>query len=349
MLKILAARYSRANGEFGFLMGFPPWWCKYTTHKNQGSKSDVWNEWLYCEYITCYNMSKEADAAHPASMTNGSLFYKYVPMVEEYTNNKTPENISFNKNVYYYTIYVGDYDSSAWLKQHIYDMWLKNGGDKKRGTLPLMWSINPNLSDRVPVIFDYMYTNKTDNDYIVGGDGGAGYIIPSGLFHDQTLANTGSKRPSDNAAAGDKFAAFSKTYYDRFDMEITGFLINGGNGNITKKMAQCVSQYSPVGALYNADKATMYKYGNSHFVACLTGIPTTAPDAAARMYSYSVGDNPSGYNFGAYRTICRTPKEVSSYVSSFETYAANKGKTVKYCDPYTFFKLVKESGQCISY
>ena len=349
LLTILAARYARANGEFGFLMGFPPWWCKYTSHKSQGSKEATWIEWLYCEYITCYNLSKEADAAHPASMTNGSLFYKYVPMVEEYENNKTPENITYNKNVYYYTIYVGDYDSSAWLKQHIHEMWAKNGGDKKRGTLPLMWSINPNLADRVPVVFDYMYTNKTDKDYIVGCDGGAGYIIPSALFHDQTLSYTKQKRPAENAAAGDKFAAFSKTYYDRFDMDITGFLINGGNGNMTKKMAECVSKYSPVGSLYNSDKTGMYSYGNTQYVACLTGIPEAASDAATRMYNYAVGDNSYGYNFLAYRTICRTPREISSYVSSFEKYAANKGMTVKYCDPYTYFKLVKESGQATAY
>ncbi|MBR6549061.1 MAG: hypothetical protein IKT68_05895, partial [Clostridia bacterium] len=142
MLKIFQARYDRAKGEFGFLMGFPPWWVKYTAHKNQGANAATWIEWLYCEYITCYNLAKEADAAHPAEMTNGSFYYKYVPSTKEYQHNKTEESISYNNNTYYYTIYVGDYDSSAWLKQHIHAMWAQRGGDKKRGTLPLMWSIN---------------------------------------------------------------------------------------------------------------------------------------------------------------------------------------------------------------
>ena len=28
--KILRRRYNRANGEIGQLLGFPPWWMKYT-------------------------------------------------------------------------------------------------------------------------------------------------------------------------------------------------------------------------------------------------------------------------------------------------------------------------------
>ncbi len=346
MLKIFQARYDRANGAFGALMGFPPWWAKYCTHNNQGSKADVWIEWLYCEYITCYNLAKEADAAHPASMTNGSVMYKYIPMAKEYKNNEASEKLTYNSNTYYYTIYVGDYDSSAWLKQHIYAIWAQRGGDKKRGTLPLMWSINPNLSDRVPVIFDYMYNNKTDLDYFAGGDGGAGYIIPSALFHDQTLAYAGVKRPAGNAAAGDVFANYSKPYYDRFDMDITGFLINAGNGNVNAKMAATVAKYSPIGAFLNDGQPGVYKSGNSRFVSCLTGITKGNPaSSSSEMYNFASRAKGKGINFGAYRTICWTPTEINAAVSAFQTYASERSMTVKYCDPYTYFDLLQQSNQ----
>ena len=346
MQTIFQARYDRAKGSFGALMGFPPWWAKYCTHHNQGSKADVWIEWLYCELITCYNLAKEADAAHPASMTNGSVMYKYISMVDKFENNTVSEKLTYDSNVYYYTIYVGDYDSSAWLKQHIYTMWAQRGGDKRRGTLPLMWSINPNLSDRVPVIFDYMYKNKTDLDFFAGGDGGAGYIIPSALFHDQTLAYAGIKRPAGNAAAGDVFANYSKPYYDRFDLDITGFLINGGNGNITSKMAATVAKYSPIGAFFNDNKAGVYKSGNSLFVGCLTGITKgNTGSSSSEMYNFANNARKKGLNFGAYRTVCWTPSEISAAVSSFQTYAAERGMTVKYCDPYAYFDLLKQSGQ----
>ncbi|MBR4868636.1 MAG: hypothetical protein IKU10_05720 [Clostridia bacterium] len=346
MLKIFQARYDRANGAFGALMGFPPWWAKYCTHHNQGSKADVWIEWLYCEYITCYNLAKEADAAHPASMTNGSVMYKYIPMVEKYENNVPSEKLTYNSNTYYYTIYVGDYDSSAWLKQHIYAMWAQRGGDKKRGPLPLMWSINPNLSDRVPVIFDYMYKNKTDLDFFAGGDGGAGYIIPSALFHDQTLAYAGEKRPAGNAEAGDIFANYSKPYYDRFDMDITGFLINAGNGNITSKMAATVAKYSPIGGFFNDNKAGVYKSGNSRFVGCLTGITKgNTSSSSSEMYNFANNARNKGLNFGAYRTVCWTPTEINAAVSAFQSYATSKGMNAQYCDPYTYFDLIQQSGQ----
>lgn len=341
--KILAARYQRANGSFGAFMGFVPWWVKYTAFNNQGSKGEVWNEWLLAEILTCYNMAKEADAAHPCTMYNGSFMYKYVPGTKTYQNNKTKENISFDSNTYYYAIYVGDYDSSAWLKQHVYTMWVKNGGDKRRGQIPLMWSINPNLSDRIPVVFEYMYNNKTNNDYFAGGDGGAGYIMPSGLFHDGTMANMGEKRPAGNAAAGDVFAQFSKTYYERFQMDITGFLINGSNGAITRNIAACINQYSPVGSFVNAASAGISKYNGTYYVNCLTEIAKTVD--SERMYSFATGAKNKGINFGAYRTICHTPTQILNNVNKFEEYASGKGMKVKYCDPYTYFDLLKQSGQ----
>ncbi len=344
MIKIFQRRYQRANGQFGVLMGFIPWWLKYTDHHGHSAKAGTWLEWMFCEIITCYNLAKEADAAHPCSMYNGSFMYKYIPRAKQYQNNKKSESVAFDSNTYYYTIYVGDYDSSAWLKQHIFNMWIRQGGDKSRGQLPLMWSINPNLSDRIPVVFEYLFENKTDKDYFAGGDGGAGYVIPSALFHDGTLANYGEKRPSGNAAAGNLFAQYSKPYYNRFQMDITGFLINGNNGGINANIASCINQYSPVGSFVNDNVPGVSKYNGTYYVKCLTQL-TEISTASASMYNFAEKAKPRGVNFGAYRTICWTPTQIKSSVDSFATYAQGKGLKVKYCDPYTYFNLLKQSGQ----
>ncbi len=341
MTKLFARRYQRANGAFGVLMGFPPWWLKYTAFDNRGSKGEVWNEWLFTEIITCYNMGKEADAAQPSSMFNGSLMYKYIPKSKTYTNNKKKENISFDKNTYYYAIYVGDYDSSAWLKQHVYNMWIKNNGDRRLRDVTLMWSINPNLSDRIPVVFEYMFNNKSDNHYFVGGDGGAGYVFHSALFQGKTLAYMGEQRP--NPDAGNAFAKYSKAYYDRFQMDITGFLINGENGGVNAKTASCLNQYSPVGSFVNAGTAAINKSNGTYYVNCHVGIDKK--NGQTVMYSFANGAMNRGLNFGAYRTICHTPSEIYGNVTNFATYAAGKGMKVKYCDPYTYFDLLKKSGQ----
>lgn len=49
--------------------------------------------------------------------------------------------------------YVGDYDSSAW----IYSQLLQNYNDSARGGVPLGWAVNPNLKERFPVIFKFLY------------------------------------------------------------------------------------------------------------------------------------------------------------------------------------------------
>lgn len=345
MLKIYEARYKRANGTFGQLLGFPPWWLKYTTHNSQGSKVETWIEWLYCEYITCYNLAKEADAAQPSSMLNGSVYYKYVPKTKEYQNNRNKETIQYDKNTFYYTIYVGDYDSSAWLKQHIHSMWMKRGGDRNRGKIALMWSINPNLSYRVPMVFDYMYEEKTDLDYFAGGDGGAGYIIPEGLFHDKALAYTGEKRPAENADGGQAWADYCKTFYKRFDLDITGFVINGANYKVSKNIASTMNQFSPVGSFTNCMDTPLGKYQGVPYVYCQNGVADTTDPSVLYSHAKTATMKNAGVNFSAYRTICATPTQIKRIVTNFDDYAAQKGLLVKYCDPYTYFDVLAQSGQ----
>ena len=45
--------------------------------------------------------------------------------------------------------------------------------------MPIAWAFNPNLSDRVPYVFDHIYKTKTSNDWFIAGDSGAGYLNPT--------------------------------------------------------------------------------------------------------------------------------------------------------------------------
>ena len=341
MIKIFERRNQRANNQFGALMGFIPWWLKYTDHHGNSQKAGTWLEWMFCEIITCYNLAKEADAAHPCSMYNGSFMYKYVPRTKQYKNNNKTENISYNSSTYYYTVYVGDYDSSAWLKKHIHDMWIKK--DRNLGNVTMMWSINPNLSERIPVVFDYMYENMSDKDYFAGGDGGAGYIIPEGLFTGRTMVYSGIQRPASYGNADKTFAAYSKAFYDRFDMDMTGFIINGDHRTLTKEVAGAIASYSPLLNFTTCYNNPVAKYGSTYFVYCQNDLNKDAATSGgnnATMYNY-ISRFMKGYNFGAYRTICWTPSEVKKCTEDFATYAAGKGLTVKYCDPYTYLNMLK--------
>ena len=53
----------------------------------------------------------------------------------------------------------------------------------------------------------------------------------------------------------------------------------------------------------------------------------------------------NGYHFAAYRTVSWTPSEIASTVDGYIAYAAGKGTTVEYVDPYNLFSMIKQSGQ----
>lgn len=345
MRLILQRRFDRADGDIGMAIGFPPWWAKYTKEHGGGTLAALSLEPYYTELVTCYNMAMEADAAHPAEMTNGSAYYKYVPLLAEYKNNAPAQTLTYDKNIHYFTIYVGDYDSSAWTKQYVYEMWLNRGGDKKRGKLPLMWSYNPNLSYRIPLVFDYVYSNATANDYFAAGDSGAGYVQPTAFYPDVPLGATGGQRPASTGDGSAKWVEYCKKFYEKFDLTVTGFIINSGNA-FDEKVMSMYNQFATTGSLYyngNDDRLLIYK--GVPYCQCRIGV---GKENSAYLYNWAF-DSMNGYNFAAYRTVSWTPTEIYDTVNGYIEYAAQKGNTVMYVDPYNFFSLIRQSGQGVVY
>lgn len=319
--KILQFFYDKNNGKMGKLMGFPPWYTKYTTFLGHGAKEATVLEWEFVEVISGYNFIKEADAAHPAWMTNGSVYSQYESNVT-YQNTKVEVTEKFDKKTRYFTIYMGDYDSSAWLKEYVPKFFRDSG----RGKYPLMWAFNPNLGDRVPMIFDYIFENMTPNDILVTGDSGAGYVIPS-MLPDM-----------------DAWVAYNEPYTKKYDMDIVGFIINGNN-RLTSREFSAYAKIAPVGSFHNdwSQKLTVWN-DSTVFMHLMNGINPNDADVARDMYEYA---STTGNNFSAYRTVCNSPSEINSAIEAFLKYTASKndGYTYKYVDPYTLFDLVLQSGQ----
>ena len=225
---------------------------------------------------------------------------------------------------------MGDYDSSAWLKQHIPGFFR----DFSRGEeYPLMWGFNPNLADRVPMIFDFIYENL-GSDYIVTGDSGAGYVIPSAL------------------PELDTWVEFNEPYMERFDLDIVGFIINAYN-KMTPEIYKAYAEIAPVGSFHNdsSQKLTVLD-GETVYMHLMNGIEPVDPDVKDesgrstydKMYEYITN---TGNNFSAYRTVVKSPTDVINCVKGFIEYANAKddGYTYMYVDPYTLFDLVLQSGQ----
>ena len=328
---VLSTLSERNNGKMIKFMGFPPWYMKYTTHNGMGAiLKPTELEWAFVEFISKYNCVKEADAAHPAWMTNASIYCQYESSYEYYDNNESDAGEIFDKKVRYFTIYMGDYDSSAWLKQYVPAYFRDYSRCEE---YPLMWGFNPNLSDRVPMIFDYVYENL-GSDYIVTGDSGAGYVIPSAL------------------PELDTWVEFNQPYMERFDLDIVGFIINGNN-KMTNEIFEAYAEIAPVGSFHNdSGKKLTVLNGETVYMHLMNGIDPVRPDVKDetgrstydKIYEYITK---TGTNFSAYRTVVKSPTDVINCIKGFIEYANAKddGYTYMYVDPYTLFDLVIQSGQ----
>ena len=50
----------------------------------------------------------------------------------------------------------GEWGAAAWLSRHMPLLW----DDPARSDLPIAWAFNPNLSERVPYVFDYIQRGR---------------------------------------------------------------------------------------------------------------------------------------------------------------------------------------------
>lgn len=335
--RILQRQYTRNNGAFSQIIGFPPWWIKYTNHNNWGSLPATTVEWMFTDIATQYNLAKEADAAQPCCMTNASV-YTHAPLSGSFKNTNRKTNITekFDKNTVYLLYYMGDYDSSAWLKKWVPTLWSDSG----KGKMPMMWSFNPNLSDRMPAAFNYVYSHMDKNDYFVSGDSGPGYIIPGGLYQ-----STCPNRP--NPDGNKAWISYAKTYMKKFDMDIVGFIINGSY-KMNKTIMADYNQIAPVGSFHNDPSKPLTVVNGVPYVYLKNGVgnPGSYQNSAKDMYAY-LKNNMNGYNFGAFRTICWTPSQINALSDAFIAYAKTQdpSKTYKFVDPYTYFAMIRQSGQ----
>lgn len=330
MKKLFQKRYDRAGGEFGCMIGFPPWQLKYTKHNNWGSVADTTVEALFVQICTMYNMYLDASF----SQSNSSVYYHY-PLKSSYKNgNKTVTEKFDSKTIYIY-YHLGDYDASAWATNYLWAAYQ----DSDRGKLPLTWAVNPGLSDRIPMLFDYMYSNLSENDTICASDSGIGYISPQYLFQDDRLAD-GRTLPNGDQ----KLISVSKPYFQKFDMDIVSFIIS-------KMSNDCYATYqsfAPNGSFHYDRSKPITIYKGTPYVPTKNGVgdPGNYLESAKGMYEYLI-TTMEGTNFLATRTICWKPSELILLTEAFEDYASQymPGYIFKVVNAYTFMEMVKQSGQ----
>jgi len=331
---ILRSAWNQSKGSaMVYIGGFPPFNRKYSMMAG-GKHEPVATEWRYAAIISCFDGYMVADTpGNIGDMANASV-YQHYPLQDSYPQQlptiddlKAKGYITAEGKVapkFYAAPYVGDYDSTAWIYQRIPDMW----SDPARGSIPLGWAFNPNLSDRFGPGMAYVRKNKSANDFFVAGDSGAGYLNPMYLVKPRKWSNLPSGL--------DVWTRHCQKYFKLWDLSITGFIIEGEAPPTSGKVLDAYTNFSQNGVGLQYVKGWGVHKGMSH-IYVEEGIQYHTPEeSAARLLRLVKTKRP---DFLYFRTILMTPSEHKKLFDAVKS--SPKGKDVEFVDPYTLFLLIK--------
>jgi hypothetical protein len=284
--------------------GFPPWDQKYTNFTG-GKHEGVPTEWRYSEILSCFNAYMDADAPGLNAMANASAYCHY-PLASQYPQHNLPTINSLTKEGLltkdgkvapgaYVAIYMGDYDSAAWLYQRMPDLWT----DPVRGEIPLSWAFNPNLDRRFPVGLAYARQTAAAEDTFITGDSGAGYLNPGYL--------TAPRKWSGLPSGLYDWETHCERYYKLWDISVTGFLIEGYGPTINMDILKAYAHFSPGGIIGQglpADQGLVENVPYIKMSSDLTGNPEQSAELIARDVPHDAT------SFHVYRCILWSPTAV---------------------------------------
>lgn len=302
---VLTAAYDLSQGAMTHIGGFVPWHLKYTRAVGEPYEA-VATEWRFVEIASCFNAYLDADAPSIGAMANASFFMHY-PLHKRYPQ-KHPALGDLQQAGYvltngmvapysYVAFYVGDYDSAAWMYRMLPRVW----DSPARGKVPLAWAFNPNLSMRFPVGMHLVRQRASANDYFIAGNSGAGYLNPGNL-----------SPPRQHSGLPDGWKAWEehcRRHYARWDLRITGFIIDGNAPPLPPRGLDAYARFSPDGIA--AQKVpSMGLHGQLPYLRMLDDLPSVmhaqVPQALEVVGRRLSGEKPQ---FLLFRTILWTPED----------------------------------------
>jgi chitodextrinase len=334
--EILLSAYNASGGKMIHVSGFTPWWFKYTT-SGGGSHQPVPTEWEWAKIASSYNAFMDADATSYSDMVNASVFTLF-PLPDRLIQNPKPSPQEMRRLGYldpsgavapanFIYLYLGDYDSAAWIDRLMPNYWT----DVSRGQTPLGWAFNPNLIQRHAVAFDHFFRTKSDRDFFIAGDSGAGYINPTNL--------NPTRNPSGLPSGAAAWAAHCEPYFRQLDYSITGFLLNGYCGKLNSATELIYRPFSGDGLMTQG----AWMHTGSHLeqnmpVALQIGdLSGSTGDMANTIHQNGVY---GATNFISFRTIIKSPTAIKNVVDSVRS--ANPSMNYHSVDPHVYFYLLRK-------
>jgi hypothetical protein len=331
---LLRAMHDRASGKILHIGGFTPWAWKYTNHGDAGSQhGPVDTEWKYAQVISAYNGVMDADALGFSGMANAS-FYQHFPLKKHYPQHRKPAAEDLKSKgltdsdghplpKVYVSFYMGDYDSAAWLSYHVPKWW----ADPARGTIPCGWAFNPNLDRRAPHVMHYARTRATAQDWFISGDCGAGYLNPGML--------TAPRLDPEVPDGWHTWIAHNRAYFHRYDLSITGFIIDGHAPGMGRRGADAYLEFSPDGIAGQKIPWEGLHQDTMPMIRMKLDLNGNPPQAGKQIASLVADDLPQ---FMFIRTILRSP---TWHRQTMQYARQAAGDKIRFVDPYTFFLLIK--------
>ncbi len=339
--EILKTVYEQTKGDHIIrISGFTPWDTKYTNAATQEcSHEPVATEWRHAELLSNYNCYMDADALGLGAMANAS-FYQHFPLENRYPQNKpTLESLrkldyldAFDrpKDMTFVSLYIGDYDSSAWVYQMIPNFW----DDPNRGKIPITWAINPNIADRFAPGLDYLRFTKTDLDYFISGDSGAGYVNPMEFVEPRKYSHNPDKL--------NVWIQHCKKYFQQWDLSGIGFIIDGSSSTTDRATLSRLADFACDGMVTHrgskmgivtspSNNVVPYRPMNSDLLNIPHGIKVILGDVRHNM----------GSQFNVYRTTLWSPTQIREMMEEVRK-DPTSGSRVEFVDMYTFLLLLKQ-------
>ena len=289
---------------------------------------DVATEWETVRLITPYNCYQNTLAGGCYNQSFHSQAPVRFPM-----KSHRPAKTKPLESKTYICLFMADYDSALTIYDILPDKW----SDRQRGSMPLLWGVNPNLMDTYPDLLEHYYRTATTNDYFAADASAAGYLNPN-FVQEQYLP---------------LFVRHNQHYYSNLDMSISPMVLDRDSPASAVKDA--FAQFSPDGFSF----ITFAPDGVS------SGIPEgeTAPVAnvwksmpilnrmtsaggSPLVESFFAATHPQAATCPTFYIFRNVWEPVSQVVSNFHQLQANRRDlNIEFLDPYNFFRLIRESAQ----
>lgn len=120
------------------------------------------------------------------------------------------------QNKIYVAFILSDGDNLQYVEHLMRKLW--NNPD--RGSVPIGWTLSPAMLDAMPGALNYFYQTATDNDNLISGPSGYGYVYPNSFPNQQRLNQFVAKTEDYNRRAGFRVTTIWNTITGGIDQNV---------------------------------------------------------------------------------------------------------------------------------